>query len=466
MNCHKETPVMLHTHNGKTFSSDTLTSLINSLMGMEYFIDDEIELIDWISIHTFEITKRVSMIEFHETYGRLRAYIYARAKKSIKFGKLKSSFPFDPKYQSFTTNSNSKSNSKSHKRYRSKTIFRFFPTVNVCYGIRMFLYYFDNIGTIKLIVDPSLLIASCKSDFNPDKYDYTKLDKRDKDFWGKLNELLRRFMISWDITRYGDHWILTRVDVTANIRIGKYISIPKLIRYYKRSLKRYGYKNVKFHSFDMNNHIFECKNLSQNFTIYDKTHEQYIHYNRTYQHKVLRMEYKIRSKRLYGMKRQLHRYGLTPSNPRYFNILYAISLIAPIIMYNAIRNIFKSGDFYSRKALHKLLKRDKTCGDSIKREVTFFMESLSAESSYDDIVDFISKYKDDYGYYKLYRNLRYLKTKKISPIILEDLDAKRSSKLPGVQSLFLSAIINGHKTGSSDEFDYIWSLAAELMLNQ
>ena len=79
MNCHKETPVMLHTHNGKTFSSDALTSLINSLMGMEYFIDDEIELIDWISIHTFEITKRVSMIEFHEAYDRLRAYIHARA---------------------------------------------------------------------------------------------------------------------------------------------------------------------------------------------------------------------------------------------------------------------------------------------------------------------------------------------------------------------------------------------------
>lgn len=459
MNCHKETPVMLHTHNGKTFSSDALTSLINSLMGMEYFIDDEIELIDWISIHTFEITKRVSMIEFHETYDRLRAYIHARSKKSVKFKKLKSSFPFDPKDRSIITNSNS--NSKSHKRFRSKTEFRFFPTVNVCYGIRMFLYYFNNIGTIRLIVDPSLLIASCKSNFNPDEYDYTKLAKRDKDFWAKLNELLIRFMISWDISRYGDHWILTRADVTANIRIGKYISIPKLIRYYKRSLKRYGYKNVKFHSFDMNNHIFECKNLSQNFTIYDKTHEQYIHYNRTSPYKILRMEYKIRTKRLYGIKKQLHQYGLIPRNPVYFHILHGISLIAPVIMYNAIQNIFKSGDFYSRKAFHKLLKRDKTCGDSIKREVTFFMESISTESSYDDIVEFISKYKDDYGYYKLYRNMRYLRMKKVSPIILEDLDAKRSSKLPGVQSLFLAAIINGYKSGSSNELEYIQSFLTD-----
>lgn len=463
MNCHKETPVMPLTHNGKTFSSDALTSLINSLMGMEYFIDDEIELIDWISIHTFEITKRVSMIEFHETYSRLRSYVHARAKKSTEFKKLESSFPFDPKNESFMANSNStsNSNSKSHKRFRSKTKFRFFPTVNICYGIRMFLYYFDNIGTIRLIVDPSLLIASCKSNFNPDEYDYTKLAKRDKDFWSKMNELLLRFMRSWDITRYGDHWILTRVDVTANIHVGKYISIPKLIRYYKRSLKRYGYKNVKFHSFDMNNHIFECKNLSQNFTIYDKTHERYIHHNQAFQHKILRMEYKIRTKRLYGIKKQLYQYGLISRNPIYFKILYAISLIAPIIMYNAIQNIFKSGDFYSRKAFHKLLKRDKTCGDSIKREVAFFMESLSAESSYDDIVEFISKYKDDYGYYKLYRNMRYLRMKKVSPIILEDLDAKRSSKLPGVQSLFLAAIINGHKIGTSNEFDYIWSLAAD-----
>ena len=465
----KNDPVTLVQRNGECYKNyqdsmiDKVLHVLNKSLGdVNYFIDKKYELIGNITIHTYEITKKVSMLMFSKIYNKLRAFIYDRSLHDSYFDQLKESYPanFLKPYSKPTDTSKS----SGRKRYRlidSTNRFRFFPSINIAYGIRMRLSYFNNIGMIKLIINPALLVAASEPDFNPDTYDYTQIAKRDPEFWERVDELIDQFSNSWGITKAGDRWSLTRVDITANIRIGNHISIPRMIHYYKRSIKRDSYKNVKFPSRSMNNHIFECKNTAQHFTIYDKTYEQYIRYNRSHSYKIMRLEYKMQVKRLFTLREFLKRSNILPYQPDMATTLSVLASIAPVIMYSAICNIFKPGDIYSIKAIDKKLKRDTKCKPSTKRRISMFIDLLS-DTLDDDIPKIISKYKNTFGIYRYNYIMRYLSEKGISPIALKRWDNTAPSKIPGIKSLFLASIINGYNSGLSDEFDYIRSFLPDL----
>ena len=457
-----ENPAMLLTHSGNGNISGASISLINSLF--DYISFSGYELIDKVSIHTFECHVKTSMINFIEIYGCLRKYIIDRYNRSGKFANKLKYFPENVYDVAKTKITLKKKNGETVKcRMRRKVAF--FPPINIDYGIRLFLHFYDNVGTIKLIVDPALLVASRQDGFNAKTYDYIQLAKRDDRFWLDMTKILNRVIYNWNIDKclsINNRLQLSRVDITANIKISKNIQIPQLIRYYKRSLKRTSYRNVEFKYSGQDLHTMECMNLSQRFAIYDKSYEQYVKYGRSCPYKTMRMEYKIYPRRLYTFKRQMEREHVIYPHSPYHVILRGFEELAPFIMYQAIDRIFKDGDFYSRKAFEKLIAKETGRRKTSYEDIMSFMEQVSRFSSYENITKFMALYKQSHSANSLNYKLRFLKEKNVSAILMSDNDTKRFSKLPSIKSVFLSALINGYNSGSSDELDYIRSFLPDL----
>lgn len=453
----KKVPVTVGCCNGKTAK---LNKLIDDLLDSSSICNSfkSYKLIRKISIHTYELTKRMSMIDFCELYGRVRSFVMKRSESSELYRKKLQYFPFDVHEKYRETESKK---TKNRKRFRSKTKFRFFPTINVAYGIRLFMYYFDDIGTVKLIIDPTLVVASHRENFNPLTYDYTQIAERDPNFWVEVTAYVNIFIGHWDIAPHSDSpWILTRIDVTANIEIESNIRIPQLIYYLKRTIKRSSYHNINYRYKNQDSHIMECGNKSQRFIVYDKTYEQFVRYGRKFSDKILRFEYKMLPKRIYALKRKLRQENIVLDYRNTPGILNAVSYLAPFIIYDAICNIFNKGDFYSESAALKVFKKDKSRSET-KEEMLAFMRKISSFISYTNISKFIKLQQEIYGYSVIYRKLKYLQDRNISPILLEDRHTARYKKFPSIHSIFLSAIINGYKSGSSNELDYIQSFLTD-----
>lgn len=454
----KKVPVTAANCNGKSVE---LNKLIGDLLDSSSICNSfkSYKLIGKISIHTYELTKRMSMMDFCELYGRVRSFVIKRSKSSELYRKKLQYLPFDIHEKYRKTESKT---TKSRKRFRAKTKFRFFPTINVAYGIRLFMYYFDDIGTVKLIIDPSLVIASHHENFNPLTYDYTQIAERDLNFWIEVTAYVNIFIGHWDIAPHSDSpWMLTRIDATANIEVESNIRIPQLLYYLKRTIKRSSYHNINYRCKNQDSHIMECGNKSQRFIVYDKTYEQFVRYGRKFSNKILRFECKMLPRRIYALKRKLRQEKIIVDYRNTLGILVAVSYLAPFIMYEAICNVFNKGDFYSESAVLKILKKDKS-RPGTKEEILAFMRKISSFKSYTNISKFIKLQQEIYGYNMVYRKLKYLQDRNISPILLEDRHTTRYKKFPSIRSIFLSAIINGYNTELSDELDYIRSFLPDL----
>lgn len=436
----------------------TQYSLYDSLLNCKSF--NGFDLMEVINIHTFECTCRMPDYNFSVVYGLLRSYIKERSKSSPYYKRLLQKFP--ERYRDVVAKPITKPVSKPIKKYRLKRSIRFFPVVNVEYGIRLFLYCVGNVGTVKIIVDPVILSHAHREEFDPDSFDYMKLSERDTKFWLEVVKYVEKFAFDWYITGVHDQQLsLSRVDIAANIKVDSHYSIPTLLYYYKRSIKRKSYRNIHFRHRNQDKNMLECMNLSQRFTIYNKSYEQYWKHGKLYPCRVLRLEYKIYPKCLYTFKRQYRHEKHCERQLFIQEILQMLSRDAPFIMYEAIRKIFKNGDFYSEKVFTKLAS--KVCKrDSAINDTLILMHHLSKFTSYDNIMKSLSDFREVHGDSSTYRRLKFLKDLNVSPILLDSEDTSRYKKFPSVMSLFLSAIINGYNSGSSDELDYIRSFLPDL----
>ena len=411
-----------------------------------------------ITIHTFEYTRHTDMFKFTEIYSKVRKYLVSRKNDSSYFKSKLKHFPEFPTLWDKTRDS-SKTSSKRFRHVNKNMKTGFFTPVHIRYGITIILYFIGDMGVIKLIIDPALLVASHEKNFDPKLYDYTSIAKRDREFWIKVQNYISQFCISWNISGNAfdpfEKWNLTRLDFTANIIVDSHYSIKTLLYYYRKSLKHRNYiMRTKYSGIDTQ--TVECGNKSQRFTIYNKSLEQRRNHNIICEFIMLRMENKILPRRMYHLKRDImHLYGFEPYPPL-GRLLEAISLEAPFIMYRAIDTIFVDGDFYSEKAFIKKLKKLKI-RDEIKDEMLFISKKIAAFSSSDNIKKFISVYSESHDSKSIYYRLDTLRENGISPIIFEEYLGNKHNKLPSVKSLFLSAIINGFTNNTSDELQYIES---------
>ena len=190
------------------------------------------DLIGNVTIHTFEYSRHISMFGFDEIYNRVRNYLISRKNDSSYFKNKLKHFPESPidwdKYRNLP-----RSSSKRFRHVKRDTKTGFFPPVHIRYGITIILYFIGDIGGIKLVIDPALLVASHQKGFNPSLYDYTSIAKRDKEFWFEMYQYISQFCVSWHICGNAfdplEKWSVTRVDLTANILVDSHYSIKTLL---------------------------------------------------------------------------------------------------------------------------------------------------------------------------------------------------------------------------------------------
>lgn len=412
-----------------------------------------------VTIHTFEYTRHTDMFKFTEIYSKVRKYLISRKNDSAYFRSKLKHFPEFPTLWDKTRDS-SKTSSKRFRHVNKNMKTGFFTPVHIRYGITMILYFIGDMGVIKLVVDPALLVASHEKNFDPELYDYTSIAKRDREFWIKVQNYISQFCISWNISGNAfdpfEKWSLTRLDFTANIIVDSHYSIKTLLYYYRKSLKHRNYIMCTKYS-GIDTQTVECGNKSQRFTIYNKSLEQRRNHNKICEFTMLRMENKILPRKMYHLKRDIIHLCDLGSDRCLGRLLEAFSLEAPFIMYKSIDTIFVDGDFYSEKAFIKKLKKLKI-RDEIKEEMLAISKKISAFSSSDNIKKFISTYSEAHDSRSIYYRLISLQENGISPIIFEEHSRNKHNKLPSVKSLFLSAIINGFINSTSDELRYIESM--------
>ena len=420
------------------------------------------KLIGHITIHTFEMTRRIDMFGFRDFYYKLRQYLISRQYDSPYFAKKLKSFPRDVMAQWKTYSNDSKKNSTSKRyRFKNKTFkMKFFPTVSVGYGISFIPYYINEIGTIKIIVDPSLLVASKNKGFDPSTYNYISISERDKDFWNEVQFYITKILSSWHILGLGldnfTRWRITRVDFTANIMVDSHYNIKILLYYYRRTIKRRNYMNNSYIIPGQNEQSAECKNASQIFTIYNKTYEQSVRYGRYLGYNIMRFECKFLSNKIRSLEKKLMQNGKLRDNFNLSKLMTVLSQEAPFIMYNEINNVFADGDYYSRKAFKKKLKKINSHEDT-KKEMVEIVEKISSFTSYNRIKEFLTLYSKSHNSNGIYYRINILQSNGISPILLDDDHSHRFNMLPSIKTVFLSAIINGFKYETSKELMFIES---------
>lgn len=455
--------VSLTTKPGKRHKKNELASALYDAV-LKFKPIAGFKLIGHITIHTFEMTRRIDMFGFRDFYYKLRQYLISRQYDSPYFAKKLKSFPRDVMAQYKSYSNDTKKNSMP-KRYRlkNKTLrVKFFPTVSVGYGISFMPYYINEIGTIKIIVDPALLIASKKKGFDPNTYNYISISERDKIFWNEVQSYVTKILSSWCILGLGldkfTRWGITRVDFTSNIMVDSHYNIKTLLYYYRRTIKRRNYMNNSYIIPGQNEQSAECKNASQIFTIYNKTYEQSVRYGRYLGYNIMRFECKFLSKKIRLIEKKLIQDGKLRDDFNLSMLLTILSQEAPFIMYTEIDNVFADGDYYSRKAFKKKLKKMNSHEDT-KKEMIEIAEKISSFTSYNRIKKFLILYSNSHHSNGIYYRINMLQSNGISPILLDEDHTHRFNMLPSVKTVFLSAIINGFIHETSKELMFIESMA-------
>ena len=456
----KEVP--LTTKSSKRHKKNSLASLLYDAL-LQFKPIAGFKLVGKITIHTFEMTRRIDMFGFRDFYYKLRQYLISRQYDSPYFAKKLKSFPRDVMAQCKSYSSNQKNSSSKRYRFKNKTIkVKFFPTVSVGYGISFMPYYINEIGTIKIIVDPALLVASKKKGFDPNTYNYISISERDKDFWKEVQSYVIKILSSWCILGLGldnfTRWRITRVDFTANILVDSHYNIKTLLYYYRRTIKHRNYKNNSYRIPGQDEQSAECKNASQIFTIYNKTYEQSVRYGRYLGYNIMRFECKFLSHKIRLIEKRLMQDGKLRNDFNLAALLTVLSQEAPFIMYKEIDNIFADGDYYSRKAFKKRLKKMNN-HDETKQELIEITDMISSFSSYNKIKEFLSLYSKSHNSNAIYYKINVLQSNGISPILLDDGHTNRFNMLPSIKTVFLSAILNGFKYEISKELEFIESIA-------
>lgn len=456
----KEVP--LTTKSSKRHKKNSLASLLYDAL-LQFKPIAGFKLVGKITIHTFEMTRRIDMFGFRDFYYKLRQYLISRQYDSPYFAKKLKSFPRDVMAQCKSYSSNQKNSSSKRYRLKNKTFkVKFFPTVSVGYGISFMPYYINEIGTIKIIVDPALLIASKKKGFDHNTYNYISISERDKIFWNEVQSYVTKILSSWCILGLGldkfTRWRVTRVDFTANIMVDSHYNIKTLLYYYRRTIKRRNYMNNSYIIPGQDEQSAECKNASEIFTIYNKTYEQSVRYGRYLGYNIMRFECKFLSKKIRLIEKRLMQDGKLQDDFNLTKLLTILSQESPFIMYNEINNVFADGNYYSRKAFKKKLKKMNSHEDT-KKEMIEIAEKISSFTSYNRIKEFLILYSKSHHSNGIYYRINMLQSNGISPILLDEDHTHRFNMLPSVKTVFLSAIINGFIHETSKELMFIESMA-------
>lgn len=346
------------------------------------------------------------------------------------------------------------------------------PFVRIRHGISIRLYTFRNdhnhiVYQTTIIINPSLFTESYNPDFDPARYDYTRIIPRDSEFWIVFRSLLEDFLTAWGILNdskvFSTH--LARADVCADIEVPVNFPISKYIGYYHRVLKSFSYNDEIFESDDQYAHQLTTRNKSQAFTMYEKMYEQKAHHHNYYDDgtRLLRLEYKLYSAKIRDILSKLSEIMMLDipqqvdskkSLDTVLDTVQYLVMLSPIVLLYGIKLIFPRGSFYTRKDARRRIKENVHNKNS-RKIMCDILSKLSSYEDYSDVVNASNRMKESLTPLRYYRIMNKFRMLGIAPLYLDKEDSD-IGLLPCVYDLFLSALIQ-----TEEEYLYLQTILPE-----
>ena len=346
------------------------------------------------------------------------------------------------------------------------------PFVRIRHGISIRLCTFRNdhnhiVYQTVIIINPSLFTESYNQDFDPARYDYTRIIPRDSEFWIIFRSLLNDFLTGWGILNdskvFSVH--LVRVDACADIEVPAHFPISKYIGYHHRVLKSFSYNDEIFPSNDQYTHQLTTRNKSQAFTMYEKMHEQKAHHHNYYDDgtHLLRLEYKLLPVKIRDILTKLSEIMMLDipqqvdskkSLDTVLDTVQYLVMLSPIVLLYGIKLIFPRGSFYTRKDARRRIKENVHNKNS-RKIMCDMLRKLSSYEDYSDVVNASNRMKESLTPLRYYRIMNKFRMLGIAPLYLDKEDSD-IGLLPCVYDLFLSALIQ-----TEEEYMYIQTILPE-----
>lgn len=343
------------------------------------------------------------------------------------------------------------------------------PFVRIRHGISISLRIIKNhnehpVYQTIIIINPSLFTESYNQDFDPTRYDYTRIIPRDSEFWIIFRSLLNDFLTSWGILNdskvFSVH--LSRADACADISVPTNFPISKYIGYHHRVLKSFSYNDEIFASEDQYTHQLTTRNKSQAFTMYEKMHEQKAHHHNYYDDgtHLLRLEYKLLPVKIRDILSKLSETMMLDipqqvdskrSLDTVLDTVQYLVMLSPIVLLYGIKLIFPRGCFYTRKDARRRIK-EYVHNKNSRKLMCDVLRKLSSCEDYIDVVNASNRMKESLTPSRYYRIMNKFRMLGIAPLYLDKEDSD-IGLLPCVYDLFLSALIQ-----TEEEYMYIQAI--------
>ena len=418
----------------KDHSMDTpnLQPVMNKNL-LEYI--KNVKLYNRPGVHTFAITVRVSKGAFIKFFAKVK-FLVGQLSKYNGYYKILHDTQFGNKMI-------------PNKYVKGGEIFN---RVYIEHGIGSELSYHDDLGFIKLIINPTLVVASKQPGFSQSTYNYMQIAHDYDTDWKLFSEILDDFFARWEIPecRHQESSI-KRIDVCididmANLDIEKYIYHLRMVP--KNALL---YKDFKFDPEEASKHLM-IYNQRRAFSIYDKICEQFENHKVIYDGNIMRLRYQFLNPKSSNLIRNLDDVFHIHCTS-FVKIVEMVTALAPIIIRSNFDDVFPSGDFVKEPyGLFYLLGNPERRASHMNRIIRSNNQFRGIET-YEDIERKCNEMKDE-NCNRYYRT-RYLQdVYNIAPLWLNE-DVEHTFSLPSLPHLIDYAMSKDE--WSRNQIESLWN---------
>lgn len=380
---------------------------------LEYIKD--VKLYNRPGVHTFAISIRVSKGAFIKFFAKVK-FLVGRLSKYNGYYRILHDTQFGNKII-------------PNKYVKGGEIF---SKVNIEHGIGTELSYHDDIGHIKLIINPTLVVASNQPGFSQSTYNYMQITHDYDIDWKLFSEILDDFFEKWEIPecRHQES-SLRRIDVCmdidmANLDISKYIYHLRMVP--KNTLL---YKDFKFDPEEASRHLM-VYNQHRAFSVYDKVYEQFDNHRVIYDGNIMRLRYQFLNPKSSNLIKNLDDVFHIRCTS-FVKIVEMVTALAPIIIRSNFDDTFPSGDFVKESyGLFYLLGNPERRVSQMKRIVKSNNQFRGIET-YEDIERKCNELKD-INLNRYYRTRHLQDAYNIAPLWLKE-DVENTFTLPSLPHL-------------------------------
>lgn len=399
-----------------------------------WYIKD-VKLYNRPGVHAFSITIRVSKGAFIKFFAKVK-FLVGRLSKYNPYYKML----YDTQFRNKII---------PDKHIEGGDVF---DKVYIEHGIATKLSYHDDIGHIKLIINPTLVLASNQPGFSQSTYNYMQIAHDYDTDWRKFSEILDNFFERWEIPecRHQESSV-RRIDVCmdidmANLDIYEYIHHLRMVP--KKALI---YKHDNFDPEEANKRL-TIYNQKRAFSVYDKNYEQFKNHKVIYEGNIMRIKYHFLNPRSSAIVRNLNDVFHIHCTSA-IELVELITALSPIIIPSTFDDVFPLGDFVKESyAAFYLLGNPERRVSQMKRIIKSNNQFRGIET-YEDIERKCNELKD-INLNRYYRTRRLQDAYNIAPLWLKE-DVENTFTLPSLPHLIDYAMFKDE--WSRNQIESLWN---------